>query len=80
MIKLKEPGERGGTLLVEMTPFDLISLKAGIESAVIHLSERKEENPESWKIFGLEGLLKDQEANLQELVRVQADREGRMKE
>ena len=75
MIRLKEPGERGGYLLVELTPFDILSLQEGLSMAVAHLADRKESDPEAWEILGWEAKLRDAHANFKELERVLEDRE-----
>ena len=67
-------------MLVEMTPFDLLSLQEGLMSAVIHLEHLKETNggddPKgSWRVLGIEAKLKDARANYKELGRVLEDRE-----
>ena len=75
MIRLKEPGERGGYMLVEMTPFDLISLQECLSFASNHLHHRKEENPSAFELLGFENKLKDVHANYNELENVKKDRE-----
>lgn len=74
MIRFKETEDRGGELTVTLNPFDLLSLIEGLTSANIHLSHLKEENPESWEIFGLDGKLKDTVSNINELERVMKQR------
>ena len=75
MIRLKEAGERGGYMLVEMTPFDLISLQEGLSFASISLQHREEENPSAFELLGFHNKLKDVHANYNELENVKKDRE-----
>jgi len=44
MIRLKEPGERGGYMTVEMTPFDALSLLEGLTAAIFVLEDKITEN------------------------------------
>lgn len=42
MIKLKEPGERGGKLTLEMSPFDLLSLMEACQDAYLFRDAQKD--------------------------------------
>ena len=75
MIRLKEPGERGGYMLVEMTPFDLISLQECLSFASNHLQHLEEDNPSRFELLGFHNKLKDVHANYNELENVKKDRE-----
>ena len=79
MIKLKESGERGGYLTVEMTPFDALSLLEGLSIAILRCEDVKKENPENWEILGREAKLKDARANYSEIEKVLEDREKILK-
>ena len=79
MIRLKESGERGSYLTVEMTPFDVLSLLEGLSIAINQMEVVKKENPESWEILGREYKLKDARDNYSEIERVLADREEILK-
>lgn len=79
MIRLKESGERGSYLTVEMTPFDVLSLLEGLSIAINRMEVVKKENPESWEILGREYKLKDARDNYSEIERVLADREEILK-
>jgi hypothetical protein len=75
MIKLVDPGERGGELTVSMTPFDLLSLKQMTELATIHINEAIEKTPEElWK-EAFRARLKDCKWNMEELTAVEKARE-----
>jgi hypothetical protein len=76
MIRLVDPGERGGELTVSMTPFDLLSLKQMTELATIHINEAIEKTPEElWK-DAFRARLKDCEMNMDELNAVEKRREA----
>jgi hypothetical protein len=75
MIRLKESGERGSYLTVEMTPFDALSLLEGLSIAILRCEDVKKENPDNWEILGREYKLKDARANYSEIEKVLADRE-----
>ena len=75
MIRLKEfEHERGGSITVVMTPFDLASLMADIMTAVAHMEDGKEKEPRAWEVLGLEGRLKDARADYEELRWIQVER------
>lgn len=86
MIKLIDAGQRGGTLTVEMTPFDLVALlndesytvrKMEADRSASREQAEAEGKPESgWDVLGLDVRLNDAKANLKELERVQSDREA----
>lgn len=75
MIKLKDAGERGGTLTITCSPFDLLSLQEGLTFAIIHFEERQEANPESRDLLGFGAKEKDARANYREIERVLTERE-----
>lgn len=76
MIRLEDPGERGGRLTVSMSPFDLLSLFEGIENGVMHLdhliAQTKSDSP---FYSSLVAKREDGIANLRELTNVKDDRE-----
>jgi hypothetical protein len=81
MIKLKDAGERGGTMTVEMSPFDARSLQEGLTSAIIHLEHLLEDGQDNEFIKEIvPAKIKDALANFNELENALADRESIMKE
>ena len=79
MIRLKESGVRGGFMLVEMTPFDALSLLEGLSIAATQMERVKKEIPDAWEILGYEAKLKDARSNYSEIERVLEDREKILK-
>jgi hypothetical protein len=68
MIRLKEPGERGGYMTVEMTPFDALSLLEGLTAAIFVLEDKITENEGKKLIQQMyEPKLKDARANYKEI-------------
>jgi hypothetical protein len=84
VIKLKDAGELGGPLTLEMHIGDLLSLLHGIEQAVIHLEEREDAYKARCRAEGkpddnldfmpFSGFGRDQRANYRELARCLEDR------
>jgi hypothetical protein len=79
VIKLKEPGERGGRLTIELSPFDILSLQEGLNYANNHLLELQEAHADDeggWALADYTAAkLKDVRANFKELEQVLEDRE-----
>jgi len=68
MIRLKDAGERGGYMVVEMTPFDALSLLEGLTAGIFALEDAIEKNVEKKLIQQMyEPKLKDARANYKEI-------------
>jgi hypothetical protein len=92
MIRLQDPGERGGELTVTMTPFDLLSLQEACMRGIAHGLDRADEYQK--KVAAAEpgversvrqelldailGRVKDDRANYEELQRVLDERNERL--
>lgn len=80
MIRLKEHGGRGEDLTITLDPFDLMYLVLGLETACMHGRSRKLENPKSWEILGLQGMLDGYEWTFKQIEAVQTQRNAELKE
>jgi hypothetical protein len=88
MIRLQDPGERGGTIAVTMTPFDLLSLQEACMRSQLHNEHRLQEYQEKLGpeptmaeediIQFLRAKIKDDQANYAELQRVLDERNERL--
>lgn len=81
MIRLVDPGERGGYMKIEMTPFDALSLLEGLTAAIFVLEDKITENVENKLMQELyQPKLDDARANYKEIELVLKNRNDLLKE